>query len=96
MLVQIRTQDLAGKSVQRPDVEDVGEVEVVLLESLTQVAFLETWTQHQGLATSTPNQAHSGNSEQFLGHCASHSSQVVGEYLKMTTQPKSVQLRINV
>ena len=93
MLVQIRTRDLAGKSVQRPDVQDVGEVELVLLE---QVAFLETWTQHQGLATSTPNQAHSGNSEQFLGHCASHSSQVVGEYLKMTTQPKSVQLRINV
>ena len=87
MLVQIRTRDLAGKSVQRPDVQDVGEVELVLLE---QVAFLETWTQHQGLATSTPNQAHSGNSEQFLRHCASHSPQVVGEYLKMTTQPKSV------
>ena len=66
MLVQIWTIDLAGKSVQRPDVEDVGEVEVVLLESLTQVAFLETWTQHQGLATSTPNQAYSGTSEKFL------------------------------
>ena len=80
MLVQIWTIDLAGKSVQRPDVQDVGEVELVLLESLTQVAFLETWTQHQGLATSTPNQAHSGNSEQFLGHCASHSSLLVNEY----------------
>ena len=90
MLVQIRSQEFAGKSVQRPDVQDVGEVEVVLLESLTQVVFLETWTQHQGLVTSTPNQAHSGNSEQFLGHCASHSSQVVDEYLQMKTQPKSV------
>ena len=81
MLVQIRSQEFAGKSVQRPDVQDVGEVEVVLLETLTQ---------HQGLAASTPNQAHSGNSEQFLGHCASHSSQVVDEYLQMKTQPKSV------
>ena len=90
MLVQIRSQEFAGKSVQRPDVQDVGEVEVVLLESLTQVVLLKTWTQHQGLVTSTPNQAHSGNSEQFLGHCASHSSQVVDEYLQMKTQPKSV------
>ena len=80
MLLQIRSQELAGKSVQRPDVQDVGEVEVVLLESLTQVVFLETWTQHQGLVTSTPNQAHSGNSEQFLGHCATRSSLLMNEY----------------
>ena len=71
MLLQIRSQELAGKSVQRPDVQDVGEVEVVLLETLTQ---------HQGLAASTPNQAHSGNSEQFLGHCATRSSLLMNEY----------------
>ena len=35
VLVQIWTIDLADKSVQRPDVQDIGEVEDVLLESLT-------------------------------------------------------------
>ena len=61
MLVQIRSQDLAGKSVQRPDVQDVGEVEVVLLESLTYYR----WSAASETATS---KHHARKSEQFLWH----------------------------